>query len=288
MINKIKFNKENNKKDDSMKKEMNLTYNEKPSNVKIDLNNITKMENTKLDNFSNFDMFSPPNKADEMNTVKKIETISNRNYKTNDKSINNSSKNLNMNKQNDANQQRMMICKQQYNSNQVNVNYRNLFNDKLEPNNNNDFHKNNEDIENLNFYEQRIHNIKVDSEANEKKSKSLNYNLINKSTKSIESSGQKRKEQLENIKDYLGKIEKTSTKITESDNNSYTQKTINNPRNFDPENQRMKLNEVSKKFLMEKMQELNYRHPVNDKYKAIPQNGHNNRKHNNNTQFIYK
>ncbi len=287
MNNKILFKKENSKKDNSMKKEINHTYNDKPSNVKIDLNNITKMENTKLDNFSNFDMFSPPNKAEEINAAKKIEGVSNRSYKTNDKPISNLNKNSNLNKQNDSYQERMMICKQQYNSNQVNVNYGNLFNDKFEQNNINHYQKNNEDIENLNFSEQRLNNSKVDPEANEKKSKSLNYNLINKSTKSIESSGQKRKEQLENIKDYLGKIEKTSTKITESDNNSYTQKTINNTRNFDPENQRMKLNEVSKKFLMEKMQELNNRHPVNDKYKEIPQNGHNYRKHNN-SQFIYK
>lgn len=287
VVNKIQFKKENSTKNTSMKKEMNLTYNEKQSNVKIDMNNITKMENTKLDNFNNFDMFSPPNKIEDTYSLKKPENYSNRVYRTNDKPINNLNKNSNLNKQNDVYVERNTMGKQQYNSNQVNFNYGDIFYDKMTDNNNNLIQRNNEEIENNNFYEQRLNNIKVDSETNDKKSKSLNYNLINKSTKSIENSGLKRKEQLENIKDYLGKIEKTTNKTTESDNISYIQKTINNQKNFDPENQRMKLNEVSKKFLMEKMQELTHKQPLCDPHKVIPQNGLNYRKHIN-SQFIYK
>ena len=158
----------------------------------------------------------------------------------------------------DPNTVKKTLYKQKYYSDQVNVNY----NEILTGRSGNDSklvgevsgQKTRDDTESLNFYEQRLNYIKNTSDSKDKKSKSLNYN----SNKSTETSGQKRKETLENIKDYLGQIEQT--KIKEQYSSNYEHCTNN--KNVELENKRMKLNENSKKYILEKMQELNYKNAL--------------------------
>ena len=223
------------------------------NSMKIDINNMTKMEKTKLDNFSNFDMFSPPNLGNENSNIKD-EFNKAKNAEKNINYFNKQTPHTSRQQQINPNTERKFVCKQNYYSNQENSNYTTLLTGKIGDNEQNS----KEDLESFRFYEQKLTHLKKDSDSKETNSKSLNYNLIGKGHRSTESSGQKRKETLENIKDYLGKIEQTKNKEEQTFNHAHQ----TSYKNIDAENKRLKLNENSKKYILDKMHELNSKNVI--------------------------
>ena len=132
----------------------------------------------------------------------------------------------------------------------------------------------------LTYLIERLNEIRKNVEIKEKNAKSLNYALNN--TKNAVPPGQKRKEALENIKDYLGKFGANNEnedykKYQISNKNTYENHSI---KNKESDNKRLKLNDNSKKFIIDKIQELSHQKVCSDKGPSKITNSNINRKTN--------